>query len=96
MQCGRPASIKKFSSDAKLCGLLIVLLIPDLLYFDHKIAQDTNPLRLPSRVGENSAERNRALRPAERIYTFYILLRPERAKKERKTREGEKRKENEE
>ena len=77
---------KNFSSDAKLCGLLIVLLIPDLLYFDHKIAQDTKPLRLPSRVGENSAERNRALRPAERIYTFIYI----------KTREGEKRKEKEE
>ena len=80
---------KNFFSDAKLCGLLIVLLIPDLLYFDHKIAQDTKPLRLPSRVGENSAERKRALRPAERIYTFYILLRPERAKKERKKKNEE-------
>lgn len=40
---------KNFSSDAKLCELLIVLLIPDLLYFDHKIAQDPNPpaLTLP-------------------------------------------------
>ena len=76
---------KNFSSDAKLCGLLIVLLIPDLLYFDHKIAQDTEPLHLPSRVGEKSAERNRALRSAENLHFLYII----------KTREGEKRKEKE-
>ena len=63
---------KNFSSDAKLCGLLIVLLIPDLLYFDHRIAQDPQTPAYPpgwEKYLQNGIEHF----DLQRIYTFYIL-----------------------
>ena len=62
---------KNFFSDAKLCGLLIVLLIPDLLYFDHKIAKDPKPqLTLPG--GRKTLQNGIEHFDLQRIYTFYI------------------------
>ena len=74
---------KNFSSDAKLCGLLIVLLIPDLLYSDHKMAQDTNQqLTLPG--GRKFCRTEESTSICRENLHFLYISRPERANSERK------------
>ena len=79
---------KNFSFDAKLCGLLIVLLIPGLLYSDHKMRQDPDekagtanqtPAYPPG--WENTLQNGKEHSGLQRASTTFIyILRPERAK----------------